>query len=67
MVAESEIKTRGFDPFFCFNHRCAVVRDHLVRLFERTWRTITSIDEIFTCHIDEAQVAYNVPMRDLLR
>lgn len=39
IVGQGELKRGGFDPLFCLNHTCAMIRDHIKRLSRRTWCT----------------------------
>ena len=39
IVGQGELKKIGFDPLFCLNHTCAMIRDNVNRLKRKTWAT----------------------------
>ena len=50
IVGQGELKEGGFDPIFCLNHSCAMIRANVNRLFRRTWCT-TKIPERLADHL----------------
>mgnify|MGYP001627590728 CR=1 FL=1 len=41
-----ELKKKSFDPLFCINHTCAMIRDGLARMGRRTWCTTKNKEQL---------------------
>jgi hypothetical protein len=51
IVGQGELKKIGFDPLFCLNHTCAMIRDNVNRLKRKTWAT-TKKPERLLAHLN---------------
>ena len=58
IVGQGELKKIRFDPIFCLNHTCAMLRANMNRLFRRTWCT-TKLPERLNLHLAMYAVFHN--------
>ena len=46
VTGQGELKAGGYDPLFCLNHTCAMIRYAVSRLVRRTWVTTKRADQL---------------------
>jgi hypothetical protein len=58
IAGQGELKKIIYDPLFCINHTCAMLRANISRLIRRTWCT-TKSPEMLQNHLDIFTYFYN--------
>ena len=65
-AGQGELKKGGFDPLFCLNHTCAMLRANINRLFRRTW-CVTKKAERLEYHIAMYAMFHNLVLTHINR
>lgn len=59
IAGQGELKRKRFDPLFCLNHTCAMLRANINRLIRKTW-CVTKRPDRLQMHIDIFTHFYNL-------
>lgn len=59
VAGQGELKRKRFDPLFCLNHTCAMLRANINRLIRKTW-CVTKRPDRLQMHLDIFTHFYNL-------